>query len=328
MSVQQALGLHDLALLQDVHAEGSSAGQMIQNAALYVCAGLAKNVLCIFADAMLQEGVRSGDAFAVSVPHGDLRGWEAAHGLFGAVAAYGLVARRHMELYGTTEEHFAAVAIAARSWAAGNPYAVARAPMTLEDHHASPWIAEPFRKLDCAFPVNGAVAVLVSAPGTTDGRRPLVHIAGIGQGHRGNLRESGCDADVSTGARQAAQQALRTSGYSLDDVDVCQLYDCFTYTTIVTLEDFGFCPKGEGGDFVLDGNIGPGGSIPTNTGGGQLSGYYMQGMTPVSEAIIQLRGDGGERQVDGASVALVGCQGGVLDYHACLILTTEDQRAR
>jgi acetyl-CoA acetyltransferase len=227
-----------------------------------------------------------------------------------------------MELYGTTTEHLGAVAVAARRWAAGNPLAVKREPLTIDEHHASPWVVEPFRRLDCAFPVNGAVAVLVSAAGAAAGlARPPVGIAGTGQGHRANLRRAGDDADVSTAAGVAAQQALRTARMTLRDVDVCQLYDCFTYATIVALEDFGFCAKGEGGDFVADGNIGPGGAIPTNTGGGQLSGYYLQGMTPVSEAIIQLRGDGGERQVDGAEVALVGGQGGVLDHHACLVLT-------
>lgn len=327
MDLQDVLGLADLTLITDVHAGGASAGQAVQTAALHVAAGLATHVLCVFADAMLDQGAtRSGDAFAVPVPHGHVDGWEAAHGLFGAVASYGLAARRHMALYGTTTRHLGAVATTARAWARGNPAAVARGPMTLEDHAHSPWVVEPFRRLDCAFPVNGAIAVVVSAPERAEnGPHPAVRIAGLGQGSRGNLREPGADAEVHTGAGPASAQALRMAGIALDDIDVCQLYDCFTYATIVTLEDFGFCAKGEGGDFVLDGNIAPGGRIPTNTGGGQLSGYYLQGMTPLSEAVIQLRGDGGERQVDGASVALVGTQGGILDHHACLVLMKEQK---
>jgi acetyl-CoA acetyltransferase len=322
LDFQRVLGLGELTLLQDVHGQGASSVQMIQMAALAIGAGLATHVLCVFADAMLGGDGPSGEAFAVALPQGELPGWEAAHGLFGAHAAYALAARRHMELYGTTTEHFGAVAVAARAWAAGNPLAVRREPMTLADHQASPWVVEPFRRLDCAFPVNGAVAVLVSAgDAAADLRRAPVGVAGLGQGHRANYRRAGDDADVSTAAGTAARQALTTAGMTLADIDVCQLYDCFTYATIVALEDFGFCAKGEGGDFVAEGTIAPGGALPTNTGGGQLSGYYLQGMTPISEAVIQLRADGGERQVDGAEVALVAGQGGVLDHHACVVLT-------
>jgi acetyl-CoA acetyltransferase len=111
------------------------------------------------------------------------------------------------------------------------------------------------------------------------------------------------------------------AGITNDDIDVCELYDCYTYTTLVTLEDYGFCRKGEGGAFVEDGRLGPGGALPTNTGGGELSGYYMWGMTPLSEGVIQARGQGGERQVAKHDVVLISCQGGVLDYHGCLVLS-------
>jgi acetyl-CoA acetyltransferase len=324
LGFQRVLGLGDITLLQDVHAQGASAVQMLQMAALSVQAGLTTHVLCVFADAMLGGDVPTGESFALALSQGELPGWEAAHGLFGAHAAYGLAARRHMEQYGTTTEHFAAVAVSARRWAAGNPLAVKREPLTVEEHHASPWVVDPFRRLDCAFPVNGGVAVIVSAAeAAAQLRRPPVAIRGIGQGHRVNTRRAGGQAEVATAAGVAAAQALRTAGLSLSEVDICELYDCFTYATIVTLEDFGFCPKGEGGPFVADGNIDPGGTIPTNTGGGQLSGYYLQGMTPIAEAIIQLRGDGQARQVPGAGVALVAGQGGVMDHHACLVLTSE-----
>jgi acetyl-CoA acetyltransferase len=327
ISLQHVLGMRDLAVLQDIHAEGSAAGQLIHAAKLYIGAGLAHHVLCVFADAPLSAGTPSGDAYAVAVPHGHLDGWEWSHGLFGAVGPYALLASRHMGLYGTTSEHLGAVAVSARRWAAGNPLAAIRTPLTLEEHHASPLIVDPLRRLDCAFPVNGGIAVLVSSRAAAAGcRRPGVRVAGIGQGHRGKVRHAGDDSEVRTGAGQASGAALEMAGVTLADVDVCETYDCFTSTTIVTLEDFGFCAKGEGGDFVLEGNIDPGGSIPTNTGGGQLSGYYVQGMTPISEAIIQARGDGGERQVAGAEVILVGTQGGILDYHACLVLTREGHR--
>jgi acetyl-CoA acetyltransferase len=113
------------------------------------------------------------------------------------------------------------------------------------------------------------------------------------------------------------------AGVGLADIDVVELYDCYTFTVLVTLEDYGFCAKGEGGRFVADGRIAPGGALPVNTGGGQLSSFYMWGMTPVSEAVIQLRGDGGARQVRDAEVALVSGNGGILSTHATLVLSNQ-----
>jgi acetyl-CoA acetyltransferase len=114
---------------------------------------------------------------------------------------------------------------------------------------------------------------------------------------------------------------MRMAGVKPEDINICELYDCFTYTVLVTLEDYGFCEKGEGGAFVADGRLGPNGLLPTNTGGGQLSSYYMWGMTPLSEAIIQARGQGGERQVEKNDLILVSGNGGILDYHSTLILS-------
>ena len=114
---------------------------------------------------------------------------------------------------------------------------------------------------------------------------------------------------------------MRMAGVTAADIDVCQLYDCYTYTVIVTLEDYGFCPKGEGGPFAISGALAPGGSLPTNTGGGQLSSFYLWGMTPVSEAVIQARGQGGERQVDRRDLVLASGNGGTLDHHATLIMS-------
>ena len=121
----------------------------------------------------------------------------------------------------------------------------------------------------------------------------------------------------------AKQTAFTMAGVTLADVDVVELYDCYTFTVLVTLEDYGFCKKGEGGPFVADGRIAPGGSVPVNTGGGQLSAFYMWGMTPISEAVIQLRGDGGARQVPNARTALVSGNGGILSTHSTLILSNQ-----
>ncbi|MEO2174695.1 MAG: thiolase family protein, partial [bacterium] len=119
-----------------------------------------------------------------------------------------------------------------------------------------------------------------------------------------------------------AAKALAMADAKISDVTQCQLYDCYTYTVLETLEDYGFCQKGEGGPFVEDGKLGPGGSLPTNTGGGSLSSYYMWGMTPVSEGIIQARGQGGERQAPNDLVLVTG-NGGILNYQAALLLSPE-----
>ena len=126
---------------------------------------------------------------------------------------------------------------------------------------------------------------------------------------------------MQTGATTSGRQALRTAGITLADLDVLELYDCYTYTVLVSLEDYGFCAKGEGGAFGSDGKLEPGGSLPCNTGGGQLSSFYMWGFTPLSEGVIQARGQGGERQVAKHDLVLVSGNGGVLNFHSTMILS-------
>jgi acetyl-CoA acetyltransferase len=199
---------------------------------------------------------------------------------------------------------------------------VFREPMNIEDYHTSRWVIEPLHLFDCCMVNNGAVAVIVTtAERARSLKQPPVYVLGMGQGHPGNPRRAGYENEVNTGAVLAKETAFKMAGITTDDVDVCEFYDCYTYTTLVTLEDYGFCKKGEGGPFVSDGKLAPGGSLPTNTGGGMLSGYYMWGMTPVSEGVIQARGQGGARQAPRHDVVLVSSQGGVLDYHACLVLS-------
>jgi acetyl-CoA acetyltransferase len=110
------------------------------------------------------------------------------------------------------------------------------------------------------------------------------------------------------------------AGVNLEDIDIVELYDCYTFTVLITLEDYGFCRKGEGGPFVDGGRIAPGGSLPVNTGGGQLSSFYMWGMTPICEGVIQVRGEGGRRQVPKHDVALISGNGGILSTHSTLVL--------
>lgn len=329
LGLQVKLGLRNLRLMNHMNAAGSTAAQMVQYASLAIQAGMANAVACVFVDAPLQGGQSAGAAYTRVR---DLPGFTGLYGganspvfgMIGANAAYALAARRHMALYGTTHDQLGAVAVSNRKWAAMNPRAIMRTPITLEDYHNSRWIVEPFHLLDCTLVNNGAIAVIVTSPErAADLKQPPVHVVGMGQGHPGNPRRAGFENETNTGARIAKDTAFRMAGITVEDVDVCELYDCYTYTTVVTLEDYGFCAKGEGGPFVADGKLEPGGSLPTNTGGGQLSGYYMWGMTPLSEGIIQARGQAGERQVPEHDVVLVSCQGGILDYHACLILSPQ-----
>ena len=332
LGLQRELGLYDLRLLSEMQGFGSTAGSMVQFASLAVEAGMAEAVVCGFADAPLRPGRAAGDVYSGgrrpdqgSAPVPPPAGWGGllvSAGVVGANTLYALAARRHMVKFGTTTEDFAAVAVAQREWAVDNPAAQLRDPITVEDHHASRWIAEPFRKLDCCLVSNGGVAVLV----TTEERaaslaQPPVHVLGWAQSHPGRLFDRNPDFGIVTGAARSGPEALAMAGLKLSDVDVAQLYDCYTFTVIVSLEDYGFCEKGEGGAFVSSGAIQRhGGSLKLNTGGGQLSSFYMWGMTPLTEGIIQVRGQGGGRQVHPHDVALVSGNGGILDHHATLIL--------
>jgi acetyl-CoA acetyltransferase len=183
-------------------------------------------------------------------------------------------------------------------------------------------IADPLRLLDCCLVSNGAIAIIVtSAERAADLAQPPVHIWGWGQAHPGYTSYRDSNFGLVSGAAQSGPAALRMAGVTVDEIDIREIYDCFTYTTLLTLEDYGFCAKGEGGEFVASGALAPGGSHPTNTGGGELSSYYMWGMTPLSEAVIQARGQGGQRQVAKNDLIMVSGNGGVLDFHATLIVS-------
>jgi acetyl-CoA acetyltransferase len=300
--LQFALGLVDLTLVNTMSAFGSTAGTMLQYAGHAIETGQANVVACVYADAPLREGTSvsqsgySGRRFDAP----GLAGLRFAYGDYGpANSSYALALRRHMHLFGTTHDQLGAIAVGQREWALMNPQAQMRKPMTLEDYHASRWIVEPLHLFDCCLVSNGGVAVIVtSAERARELRRPPVYMRGFGQCAPGDTGRVEREPAIHTGAAKAGEIALRQAGIELSDVDVLELYDCYTYTVLVTLEDYGFCEKGEGGEFVADGKLAPGGSLPCNTGGGQLSSYYMWGFTPLAEGVTQARGQGGERQVD------------------------------
>jgi acetyl-CoA acetyltransferase len=324
-SLQFSLGLKDLTLLSAMSAFGASAGAMLQYAALAIAAGQASVVACVYADAPLQDGrpisqsAYNGRRFGAA----GFAGLRMAYGDYGpANSMYALALRRHMHLFGTDHDHLGAIAVGQREWARMNERAQLRSPLTLEEYHASRWVVEPLHLYDCCLVSNGGVAVIVTAAERArELRQPPVYLRGFGQCSPGDAGTAGREPAVHTGARKSGELALAGAGIKLADIDVLELYDCYTYTVLVTLEDYGFCEKGEGGPFVADGKLAPGGSLPCNTGGGQLSSYYMWGFTPLSEGVIQARGQAGERQVPRHDHVLVSGNGGVLNFHSTTILS-------
>jgi acetyl-CoA acetyltransferase len=322
LSLQKVLGMRDLRLLAEIHALGASPAIMIAHAAATIAFGGASAVACVFADAPLREKGSAREAFGT--PRAAPKGFASYHAGVGAITPnvfYAMAARRHFETYGTTSEHLGAIAVAQRSWAADNPAAQFRTPLTLDEHQASPLIADPLHLLDCCLVSNGGAAVIVtSAQRARDLAQPPVDVLGWGQAHPGMLMYRDSAFGLRTGAATAGPAALKMAGVTVHDVDLFELYDSYTYTVLVTLEDYGVCPKGQGGDFVADGTLAPGGALPCNTGGGQLSSYYLTGFTPIIEAITQGRGQAGARQVARNDVIVASGSGGVLEHHATLVL--------
>lgn len=238
---------------------------------------------------------------------------------------YALAASRHMAVYGTTSEQLAQIAVSTREWAARNPRARFRDPITVDDVLASPMETSPLHRLDCCLRTDGAGAfVLTSAERARSLAKPPVYVLGAATAHDHTMISEMPDLTVTPGA-VSGPAAFAMAGITPDDVDVLMGYDSFTITALLHLEDLGFCAKGEGGPFVADGRLGPGGALPMNTNGGGLSYTHpgMYGMFLIVEAVRQLRGECGPRQVDGAEVAVAHGSGMVLSCMSTLVLGTE-----
>ena len=242
------------------------------------------------------------------------------------VSAYALAASRHMHEFGTTREQLADVAVAARAWAGLNPEAFMREPLTRAEVLGARMVSDPLGVRDCCLVTDGAGAcVLVSAERARDLPRKPVYVLGNATAVWNRQISSMADLTV-TAARQSGREAFAMAGLAPADTDVVQLYDAFTINTLLFLEDLGFCPKGEGGRFVADGAIAPGGQLPVNTNGGGLSCVHpgMYGIFALIEAVRQLRGECGERQVKNAQTALAHGNGGMLSSQATAILGTAE----
>jgi len=254
--------------------------------------------------------------------------WLTPAGAFAPAPLFALWMRRHMHEFGTTEQHLAEVALSARRNANRNPNAIFHdQPLTAEDYHRARMIAEPFRLFDCCLESDGAAAVLVTTrERARDMRCRAVEVVAVGQGSGGGWgagplgshnmpRESYTTGNL----RAFADELFGRAGLSRDDVDVAQIYDAFTGMVLVTLEDFGFCGRGEGGPFVASGNIGyPQGLLPVNTSGGHLSEAYVHGMNLLVEGVRQMRGTS-TAQVENARVCLVASAAGLSPSSAALL---------
>ncbi|MBI4330941.1 MAG: hypothetical protein HY673_06650 [Chloroflexi bacterium] len=246
----------------------------------------------------------------------------------GEVASQAFYAARHMHEYGTTHEHLGAVALAARAWAQKNPGArYYGQPATMEDYLHSPWTVYPLRDMDCSvFSDLGCALIVTTADRSRNLRRKPVYIKGIGIGDQSHDQWWNKASFTQTAGAHARRQAFEQAGVDLSDIDLTELYDSSTIEVILYMEDYGWCKKGDGGPFVASGAIAPGGSIPVNTHGGFLAGMFDFDLPAVIEAVYQLRGEAGERQVKQAEIALTNGNGGEMlgpgmsSSHAAMVL--------
>ncbi len=302
---------------ENTRVGGSSFLCHTQQAALALNAGLCDVALICYA-----SNQRSALGRLQTSVAGNWSDLEAPYAARFPVSSYALAAARHMHEFGTTREQLAAVAVAARDWARLNPEAFAREPLSRDAVLAAPLVSDPLGKLDCCLVTDGAAAVIMTrADLARDTAKPPVYLLGAAA-EIGHKAISAMPDLCHTAALASGRRAHAEAGTSAADIDVVQLYDAFTINTVMLLEDLGFCPKGEGGRFVADGHIGPGGDLPVNTNGGGLSCCHpgMYGLFTLVEAIRQLRGEAGDRQVQGAELALCQGSGGVFSSQVTNIL--------
>ncbi len=302
-------------------AMGATAGCMVLHAAAALIYGLADYVVCTYGESPLSGGGGPGT-------YGRGRGDNAAFGWFGATSGYALAAQRGMNQFSTGPETWSEIAVSQRQWANLNPRAMMHAKtMTSDDYYNSRMIVEPFRQFDiCQVSDSGRAFVMTTAERARDCRHRPVYVMGVGQDHPStNIVQADFMAGP-IGAKVSGEEAFKMAGVTLQDIDACEIYDCFTYTVELSMMGYGFFGPGEGKDFFANGRIGPGGELPVNTSGGLLSEVYQMGFTPLTEAVVQLQGGAGERQLGPATntkepeIMLVSGNGGVLTTHSTVIL--------
>ena len=319
--VLPALGVRDeqLRLRDDIFALAPAAVTALDRAVEAVASGRCETVLAYKCNKW-KRGLPPGMQEAPRAA-GDHQ-WTMPYGLTMTVQTLAMWAMRHFAVYGTTCEHLGALAVQTRRHAALNPRAVLREPLGMEEYLASPFIAEPFRKLDCDYPIDGAGALVVTTPERArDLRQPPIWVLANAT-RDGVWEEWEMWPDFTTmPSKQVADAVWAQSGLRPEQVDVAEIYDGFTWLTLCWLEDAGFCAKGEGGPFVASGATGLGGRLPLNTHGGNLSEGRSHGVGHLLEAVAQLRGTAGPRQVAEARIAFAANGGGPLA--GAVVLATE-----
>lgn len=306
-----SLGSANLRFAAIIHMGGAAPVASLRLAAMAVATGAASHVLIPagwngYSGARVRQTVTTDRN---SIPGGAIA-WDyyLPQGLTVPPQWYALMARRHMHEYGTTHEQLGAVAVAMRRHAQLNPGAVMHGkPLTLADYLASPMLADPYRVNDCCLETDGAAACIVTTPERArDLGKSLVYIMGAAAGQPYPADEITNRRDFhATGLTIAAPEAFRMAGVTPEDADFAEIYDCFTFEVIQQLEEAGFCRRGEGGPFVEGGAIELGGRLPVNTHGGLLSEAHSLGIGHIVEAVKQLRGSAGARQVPGAEIGVV-----------------------
>ena len=305
---------------------GASAAGMVWRAAAAIQSGLANAVLCVTGEASDVETFYAPRArrSAQQLPY---REFEVPYGPMGVNSGYALIAARHMHEYGTTSRQLAKIAVHQRTNACANPDALFYGkPLTIDDVLASPLVVDPLHLLEIVRPCTGGAALVVVAPELArDSPNPPIWLLGAGESSRGMML-SQMDSITTSPITEAAPKALAMAGVSHNDVDLISVYDCYTITVLVTLEDAGFCVKGKGGPFVEEHGFTWRGDMPLNTHGGQLSfgqPGLAGGMSHVTEAVRQLQQRAGDRQVADCQVAFVNGNGGIMSEQVSLLLAVE-----
>ncbi len=306
-----------------VNTGGGTTFTVLHHAASAIATGMADVIVISMADS-LRSSMTRDQARRVQSSTGHPQ-FEQPYGLT-VPAYYALIAQAHMAEYGTTQEQFAEVAVSCRAHAARNPSAQKQELISVDDVLASPLVADPLHVLDCSLVSDGGSAVVVtSMERAKDFAQAPVYLLGVGEGHS-HEHISQASSLTTSAALDSGRLAYEMAGLGPADMDFAQLYDCFTPTVLVELEDLGFCAKGEGGAFLETGATRPGGSLPVNTHGGMLSHCHPGNpgaMFALTESVWQLRGQAGERQLPGAEVGLVHGQGGIMSSHTSIILGRE-----
>ncbi len=326
VALAEYLGIHP-TFTESTMTGGSSYEVHVEHAAAAIAAGVCDVVVSVYASTPRSDRTRGRRRFRGPVPGPNpMVEWDLPYGLRTPMGPYALAAARHMYEFGTTSEQLAQIAVSTREWAARNPRARYRDLLTIDDVLASPLQVSPLHLLDCCLVTDGAGAfVMTSAERARSLPKPPVYVLGAATAtdHLGITQMPGL---TTTPGAVSGANAFAMAGLAPSDVDVLMGYDSFTITALLHLEDLGFCKKGEGGPFAAEGTLGPGGGpLAMNTNGGGLSFTHpgMYGMFLVTEAVRQLRGECGERQVEGAEVAVAHGSGILLSVMSTAVLGTE-----